>query len=757
MKTVALSEVSSAAHLYRFKDITTVPGAKDVIDIVLSKTQRKTPTVVHPQYDIRRIRSFYMRKVKFAQQTFHDRFSLIVNEFPKLDEIHPFYATLCAVLYDKNHFKLALGQVNSVRATCDTLAKEYVRLLKYADSPYKCKMLKRAALGRMCTTVKKLAKALSYLESVRQELSRLPAINPFSKAIVLAGFPNVGKSTMMNALSNANVETAPWSFTTKSLYVGHFDYLYEKWQVIDTPGVLDRPLKERNVIEVQALTAMSYLTAAILFMVDISGACGHSVLEQVALFHSLYEALVYKPVIVVLNKIDLRAPSDLTEEEQAAIRSMAEGVSPGPSGATDDPASPKVQGIRNIKFVAVSTLTRENLDRAKNEACEALIKQKDNTLLLAGKAVASGAYIARAANPRPAPTLDLPPRVLIRKPTSSTTLSPSQPGEEGDDIGDVETAPSILERVEAEGGAGVFNPSWREHWQLANAEWVDDAIPEIFAGKNIADFIDVDIDAKLAALELEEAETVGAWDASRDAPTAEWAEMQAVIHAALVEKETRRLVHALKAGRNGVRTVRSVLDEEKFRKHLESVNVAPEEVLAKLNTPCLDSALTDDDINRLIATAGGAVADNDDDLDLDRFDDGQGDEEGEGEGMGEGERKGARKGEDSATVMMKKKKMRQVVRSKATLLQLTRTAGALGKKVRKVSGVKKDGLVAAAGGNALTADLLRKSIVRTNQRYAKPKKSQPKDQVREADRSIFTKKPKHLYSGKSGMGTSAFR
>lgn len=70
---------------YNFKTITVVPTAKEVVDIVLSKTQRKTPTVVHPQYDIGRIRNFYMKKVKFSQQTFHDKLGEVLDQFPILD------------------------------------------------------------------------------------------------------------------------------------------------------------------------------------------------------------------------------------------------------------------------------------------------------------------------------------------------------------------------------------------------------------------------------------------------------------------------------------------------------------------------------------------------------------------------------------------------------------------------------------------------------------------------------------------------
>jgi nucleolar GTP-binding protein len=70
---------------YNFKKITVVPSAKDFKEIVLSKTQRKTPTVVHKHYAISRIRNFYTRKIKFAQQTIHDKLATIIQEFPKLD------------------------------------------------------------------------------------------------------------------------------------------------------------------------------------------------------------------------------------------------------------------------------------------------------------------------------------------------------------------------------------------------------------------------------------------------------------------------------------------------------------------------------------------------------------------------------------------------------------------------------------------------------------------------------------------------
>ena len=64
-----------------------------------------------------------------------------------------------------------------------------------------------------------------------------------------------------------------------------------------------------------------------------------------------------------------------------------------------------------------------------------------------------------------------------------------------------------LREIEAKnGGAGVFNVDLREHWQLDDEDWKQDIVPEIFNGRNVADFFSADIEARLNALEAEEEE-----------------------------------------------------------------------------------------------------------------------------------------------------------------------------------------------------------------------------------------------------------
>eukprot|EP00301_Raphidiophrys_heterophryoidea_P017442 c2743_g1_i1.p1 GENE.c2743_g1_i1~~c2743_g1_i1.p1 ORF type:complete len:649 (-),score=129.67 c2743_g1_i1:34-1944(-) len=450
---------------YNFKRITPVSPASDFIDIVLSKTQRQTPTVVHPGYAISRIRHFYMRKVRYTQQSTTERLSKILDEFPRLDDIHPFYSDLINVLYDRDHYKLALGQVNGSRSLIENVGKDYIRLMKFGDSLYRCKQLKRAALGRMCTALKKLTASLAYLEQVRQHLARLPSIDPNTRTLLVCGYPNVGKSSFMNTMTRANVEVQPYAFTTKSLFVGHMDYKYLRWQVIDTPGVLDRPLEERNTVEMQSITALAHLRAAVLYVVDLSEQCGWSIAQQVQLFNSIRPLFANKPLFFVINKIDLRGIDDLDPEERAMIDEVEK------AGAT---------------IFCISTATGQGLAELKAAACERLLESRVMQKLNNSKidSIVNRIHIAE-----PVPRDDRV-RSSVIPDTDDNEMKPARKLEK--------------ELMLENGGAGVYAVDVNKSYLLKNEEWKYDRMPEILDGLNIADFVDPDILRRLEELDREE-------------------------------------------------------------------------------------------------------------------------------------------------------------------------------------------------------------------------------------------------------------
>jgi len=454
---------------YNFKKITVVPGGKEFIDIVLSKTQRKTPTVIHRHYQIGRIRHFYMRKIKFTQQTIHDKFSQIIEEFPKLDDIHPFYADLMNVLYDKDHFKLALGQINIARHKIDETAKHYLRLLKYGDSLYRCKVMKRAALGMFCTILKKQSQSLAYLEQVRQHLARLPSIDPNTRTLVICGFPNVGKSSFMNKVTRADVDVQPYAFTTKSLFVGHLDYRYIRWQVIDTPGILDHPLEDRNTIEMQAITALAHLRAAILYFMDVSETCGNTLEAQLQLFDSIKPLFANKPLIICVNKADVRKIADLDPEKQALFQEFRDS---------------------EIPIFEMSTMTGEGVMEARTEACERLLAVRVAAKLRGNRV---DDFLNRLHIAMPAKRDDKVREVCI--PESVLAQRAAQ---------NVKKSTRKLERdLELELGDDYYL-DLKKNYLLPNDDDKYDTIPEIWQGHNLADFIDKDIMQKLKELEKEE-------------------------------------------------------------------------------------------------------------------------------------------------------------------------------------------------------------------------------------------------------------
>ncbi|SAM03740.1 hypothetical protein [Absidia glauca] len=458
--------------LYNFKKIEPVPTSTDFIDIILSKTQRKTPTVIHKNYNIGRIRQFYMRKVKFTQESFEEKFKNILDEFPKLEDIHPFYADLMNVLYDRDHYKLALGQINTARHLIDQVAKDYVRLLKFGDSLYRCKQLKKAALGRMATVMKRQKDSLAYLEQVRQHLSRLPSIDPNTRTLLICGYPNVGKSSFINKITRADVDVQPYAFTTKSLFVGHMDYKYMRWQVIDTPGILDHPLEERNTIEMQSITAMAHLRSCIMYFMDLSEQCGYSVEDQVKLFHSIKPLFANKPIVLVINKIDQVKPEDLPAEQRAWIEEIAND--------------------ENATVLSMSCYNDLGVMDVRNNACDRLLAARVEMKLKSSK------------------VNDIINKIHLAQPAARDSLvrMPNIPEGAKDrmkyDVNDP-NRPKTEKDLEVEnGGAGVYNVDLKKRYMLADDDWKYDVIPEFLDGHNVADFIDPEIEEKLEALEREE-------------------------------------------------------------------------------------------------------------------------------------------------------------------------------------------------------------------------------------------------------------
>jgi nucleolar GTP-binding protein len=458
-----------------------------------------------------------------TQQTISERLSTILTDFPRLNDIHPFYSDLCNTLYDRDHYKLALGQINTARSLVDSIARDMIRMVKYGDTLYRCKCLKRAALGRMCTVLKRQKASLAYLEEVRKHLSRLPALDPNTRTILMCGLPNVGKSSFMNKITRGNVDVQPYAFTTKSLFVGHTDYKYLRWQVIDTPGILDHPLEERNTIEMQAIIALAHLTCSVLYFVDISEQCGYTIEQQCSLFRSIKPLFANKQLIIVVNKVDMQPFETLEDDKKEMINALAADA--------------------NCSIMTMSNLSEHGVSEVKAMACDKLLEARVDTRI-AGKKIDHVMNRLQVFVPKPRDNVERTPCIpesVIREKLEATEegddrtsknkksrigYAPTKDdyidhNDDDDEDGDVDMVKSKAARKTARdrmwenGGPGVWAPDYREIYDLKDESWKFDTIPEIINGKNIADFVDADILQKLEQLEREEEQIVAELEASK--------------------------------------------------------------------------------------------------------------------------------------------------------------------------------------------------------------------------------------------------
>ena len=130
--------------------------------------------------------------------------------------------------------------------------------------------------GRVASVLNRVEVDLLALGEVREFYRKMPFIDRRVPIVVIAGAPNVGKSALLQAISHATPEVAPYPFTTKGIRLGHIGERHGV-QIIDTPGLLDRDPEERNEIELKAAAAVLHLAHLLLYIYDPSGTNAQSV------------------------------------------------------------------------------------------------------------------------------------------------------------------------------------------------------------------------------------------------------------------------------------------------------------------------------------------------------------------------------------------------------------------------------------------------------------------------------------------------
>src|SRR6056297_435735 len=283
-----------------FETLPTTPTSEELIDKAFSRAARagRAKSGAEAQQSM----------LQTASNILSDNLGNVATEWPDFREVDPFYYELADAIVDVDELRQSLSEVQWASRKTKEIGREYQgKLTGDADADRK---IRKQGFARLADVVEEVEDDLALVGQARNDLRDLPDIDPDEPTIVVAGYPNVGKSSFVNTVTNARNEIAEYPFTTKGVRVGHFEQDHIRYQIVDTPGLLDRPEDERNDIENQAVSVLTHLADAIVFVVDASGYCGYPLDAQLELRDALADRFGDVSVLTVCNKSDLSKDVD---------------------------------------------------------------------------------------------------------------------------------------------------------------------------------------------------------------------------------------------------------------------------------------------------------------------------------------------------------------------------------------------------------------------------------------------------------------
>jgi len=280
--------------------IRTIMTSDEIIDTAFRKASK---VKVEDKIHVFRLRKTSAARISSAADTIDTTTKGYVSSFPNFDAVPRFYFELSDLLIGVGRIKKSLGSLDWCRKTVKKIGDKGIKQIKRSRNEKFIENKKKEVYGRISSVVKQVSDDLLFLNTVREKLQNIPCIENIP-TVVVAGYPNVGKSLLVRKISSGKPKIAAYPFTTKGVSVGHFKIKYRKYQVIDTPGLLDRELAKRSEIEKQAILALKYLGNVIVFIIDPTGHCGYPLDAQLKLLDDIKKTFNI-PLIEVENKSDI--------------------------------------------------------------------------------------------------------------------------------------------------------------------------------------------------------------------------------------------------------------------------------------------------------------------------------------------------------------------------------------------------------------------------------------------------------------------
>jgi len=293
------------------------------------------------------------------------------REFRRLHPFERVVADLSARSRQKKDgltLETVLEEINEARKLVMEAGKDWIAKVKRTENAREAGQALDEGVESLLDLFQTLAAPpVTSIVDLQKGLRHAPVIQLDTPAVVLVGSPNVGKSTIVRAISSASPEVNNYPFTTRGMTLGHVEvfwssnnetitkavvpderrkpgsssapqvgaagqrqYAYSQLcQVMDSPGLLVRPDHERNEMEALTLAAMQHLPTAVCYVMDFSGGAGDkcsSIADQLELRREVRSRFPRRPWIDVVSKVDLGIVDGALEQLDEILESEENAV-----------------------------------------------------------------------------------------------------------------------------------------------------------------------------------------------------------------------------------------------------------------------------------------------------------------------------------------------------------------------------------------------------------------------------------------------
>ena len=240
-------------------------------------------------------------RVNIMSDIITDDLKDIYEKYPMVSALNPFYFELVKVTLDYGQLKKSLGAIKWAKKKISDFNRFFAAKIMKSSDMQQAHDHKKSFIGRISSILRQVKKDFLFLEDARMTMKNLPTVKTKLKTIAIAGFPNVGKTTLLNALTTSKAEIKNYAFTTKGINVGYAEEKNRRIQFIDTPGTLNR-FSKMNVPEKIAYLALKHLADAVIYVFDLTES-SYPLKEQAALYREVIK--LEKPIVVYLAKLDV--------------------------------------------------------------------------------------------------------------------------------------------------------------------------------------------------------------------------------------------------------------------------------------------------------------------------------------------------------------------------------------------------------------------------------------------------------------------